>query len=73
MDQTDAFEYYGDLPLVMRHETYEIAWCAECEDFQVVRDGGSTSGFTGAPIYWTDFGCGHQEVDASADNLDAAR
>ena len=34
---------------------------------------GSNPGFTGAPITWVDLRCGCQQVDASADNLDAAR
>lgn len=49
----------------------EITECPEgCTDVEVV-ERGTTEGYTGAPIYWTDYSCGHQEVDDSADNLSA--
>lgn len=34
---------------------------------------GSNPGFTGAPIYWATLSCGCQDVDASADNIEAVR
>lgn len=36
-----------------------------------IEDEGSSVGFSGAPIYWTNYSCGHQEVDATADVLEA--
>lgn len=36
-----------------------------------ITDEGSSVGFSGAPIYWTTYSCGHQEVDATADVLEA--
>lgn len=48
-------------------------WCRECEAYVDESEVVTTSGFTGAPIHWITLVCGHQEVDASADNLDAVR
>jgi hypothetical protein len=30
----------------------------------------SSSGFSGAPIFWYELSCGHQAVDASADTIE---
>lgn len=48
--------------------------CPGCGAVAPEIETGATPGFTGALIYWATFKCcGHQEVDASGDNLDAAR
>jgi hypothetical protein len=44
-----------------------------CEHGSEAVDGGSNPGFTGAPIYWTNYADGCQWFDGSADNLEAAR
>lgn len=38
-----------------------------------VEEQGMSAGYTGAGIYWATFKCGYQWMDASADNLEAAR
>lgn len=45
--------------------------CGACDpDVETLK----TPGFTGAPIYVMNYSCcGYQDVDASADNIDAAR
>lgn len=40
---------------------------------QSITGAGSSPGYTSALIIWIDLACGHQIVDASADNLNAAR
>jgi len=48
--------------------------CPHCGAADPVVDVGTTAGFTGAAIYFATFTCcGHQEMDASGDNLEAVR
>lgn len=44
-----------------------------CEHGTPAVDGGSSTGFTGAPVYWTTYADGCQVVDDSADTLDYVR
>jgi len=52
-----------------------LGWetCPNGHGERAIVNGGTTPGFTGAPIYWTELDCGCQVVDTSADNLGAAR
>ena len=49
----------------------ELTECPEgCTGVEIT-DEGSSTGFSGAAIYWTTYSCGHQDVDDTADNLSA--
>lgn len=55
-------------------ESADYYRCPECNAVRPDVVEGSTPGFTGAPIYFATYSCcGHQEVDTSADNGEAAR
>lgn len=47
----------------------ELTECPEGCTGVEIEDEGSSVGFSGAPIYWTNYSYGHQEVDASGDTL----
>jgi hypothetical protein len=54
-------------------DEYDPVKCPECGAVNPVIETGSAPGFTGALIYFANFKCcGHQEVDASGDNLGVA-
>jgi len=48
----------------------ELTECPEGCTGVEIEDEGSSIGFSGAPIYWTNYSCGHQEVDATDDVLE---
>jgi hypothetical protein len=65
---------YGPCCADLVHPEDEPLVCPGCGAVNPDVEEHSSPGFTGAAIYWTDFACcGHQEVDASGDNLEAAR
>lgn len=74
-DTFDALE--SDMSLVVNdHDdvalTLELEVCDECGRC-VKATTRSRPGYTGAPIFITDLACGHQTVDVSRDNAEAAR
>lgn len=55
--------------MIYTPDDIEYVWCNDHGRTYVTLSGDST-GFTGAPIYWTMLACGCAQMDASLDTLE---